>query len=932
MVIKCCVPYCNEEATSGFHNFPADKKRRLCWLKAIQVFHFDEATISKSFRKICGKHFAPSDYQQHANGLVRLKYNAVPNQNLPDSVWMEHCYANRKANETKLFKPIKKQKSQTSIKNCDFIDINFHDPGIAEVAVKHDFEDEVRLLKTPANGKGHKANWNDISELYDINLEGGKKLLPMKITPEHITPNKQKLKVSTAAQVLSQTYGNVMLHCSKYRLLSRDCSGTAQVLLFFNDLFDSMNGSCLKANELKSPVTDGSIHFQYWEYALQMLSKMKFIEKETGKPTNRTKNLQNWQSTIRGFCVLSKKCLSLGMKKIALRTFPIQYGWNIVMLIGKLMYDYLNKCISVLRFNYFQETKLFKPIKKQKSQTSIKNCDFIDINFHDPGIAEVAVKHDFEDEVRLLKITLKGPTTKMFSLNTGLKIIGSASDQDSCNNDGQLLTYKLGGETVVHCYDAPHLLKGTRNNLQTKDLLHFVNKRWSCSDLSLRSVKTPANGKGHKANWNDISELYDINLEGGKKLLPMKITPEHITPNKQKLKVSTAAQVLSQTYGNVMLHCSKYRLLSRDCSGTAQVLLFFNDLFDSMNGSCLKANELKSPVTDGSIHFQYWEYALQMLSKMKFIEKETGKPTNRTKNLQNWQSTIRGFCVLSKKCLSLGMKKIALSSADKYEIKNFLINASDVFRSKFPLTTDRKINCFLDPRYKCLKMTLKITSFLVIAEVRNILADITVEDAHEVPTSSSSATPKAKEARFADYETRKGDSKALLPQKENKKWKEENQRLSRFKAYESNEDDLDQNDELTKYLKLSAMKSSVCIRAGPNNKILEVTDVATFEAFRIYNEYNAHLTKSSCLIIGSRVNAVASTAACNLTENQDDIGSSGDENQVKANIKSEPSANQSEPATFNGPKANDSSDDDNSYSNALEDVAESTTALPRRSE
>ncbi|KAJ6603993.1 Hemolysin E, chromosomal [Pseudolycoriella hygida] len=42
-----------------------------------------------------------------------------------------------------------------------------------------------------------------------------------------------------------------------------------------------------------------------------------------------------------------------------------------------------------------------------------------------------------------------------------------------------------------------------------------------------------------------------------------------------------------------------------------------------------------------------------------------------------------------------------------------------------------------------------------------------------------------------------------------------------------------------------------------------------------------------------------------VTENQDDVGSSGDENQVEANIKSESSANQSEPATFNEPKAND---------------------------
>lgn len=157
--------------------------------------------------------------------------------------------------------------------------------------------------------------------------------------------------------------------------------------------------------------------------------------------------------------------------------------------------------------------------------------------------------------------------------NSNTKISGGA-------NNGQLLTYKLRDTTVIHCYDIPHLLKGTRNNLQTKNLSHSVFKRWSSTDSN------SINGKeGLKASWDDVKDLYY--LRGSKRLL-LKIYPEHINPERLKMKVSTATQVFSQTYEKVMLHCSQMKQL-RDCSGTAQILMFFNDLFDSMNGSCFYA-------------------------------------------------------------------------------------------------------------------------------------------------------------------------------------------------------------------------------------------------------------------------------------------------------------------------------------------------------
>ncbi len=95
MVVGCCVPYCKTRSNSGFHNFPANNEIRVLWLKAIKIFQFDEETKPNSFRKICKKHFLPTDYQTHANGIVRLKYGSVPSQHLPNPLWMEHSYVNR---------------------------------------------------------------------------------------------------------------------------------------------------------------------------------------------------------------------------------------------------------------------------------------------------------------------------------------------------------------------------------------------------------------------------------------------------------------------------------------------------------------------------------------------------------------------------------------------------------------------------------------------------------------------------------------------------------------------------------------------------------------------------------------------------------------------------------------------------------------------
>lgn len=256
----------------------------------------------------------------------------------------------------------------------------------------------------------------------------------------------------------------------------------------------------------------------------------------------------------------------------------------------------------------------------------------------------------------------------------GLKVIASTCDQVGTNvsalnhlidptydakkpkkQDGKIYKYTIRNVEIIHCFDLPHLIKVIRNNLQTKDIIHHILKRWSIFDND-----NCIDVKSYTATWDDIVDVYKFDSMGSQKLLK-KITDEHIQPNKLKMKVSVAVQVFSQSYGNVMQYFSKQKCFPKDCSGTAQVLLFFNDLFDSLNGSGdPQTDSLFGSVNENAIHFVFWDYALSVLSKMSFIDKITKKANNRSSVILKFMSTIRGYIELTRICLNMNMKNVAL--------------------------------------------------------------------------------------------------------------------------------------------------------------------------------------------------------------------------------------------------------------------------------
>lgn len=256
----------------------------------------------------------------------------------------------------------------------------------------------------------------------------------------------------------------------------------------------------------------------------------------------------------------------------------------------------------------------------------------------------------------------------------GLLVIGSLSDQVNINvsavnilvnpnnpktkPNGEIIKYRIRDVVIVHCWDPPHLIKVVRNNLLVKDLTHYVDKRWTISDTKIDTCvkKIPV----QCASWSHIEELYQSDILSTHRMLE-NLSDEHIKPVKKKMKVSVATQVLSQTVGEAILLCISNDQLPANYCDTANILLFFNDLYDSVNGGGEpEVDSLKGSIEENSIHFAYWEYALSKLKDMNFVNRSDGKINNNSSVLRKFESTIRGYIEITRICLNANMPQVSL--------------------------------------------------------------------------------------------------------------------------------------------------------------------------------------------------------------------------------------------------------------------------------
>ncbi|XP_071554020.1 uncharacterized protein [Temnothorax nylanderi] len=195
-------------------------------------------------------------------------------------------------------------------------------------------------------------------------------------------------------------------------------------------------------------------------------------------------------------------------------------------------------------------------------------------------------------------------------------------------------------QDIIPLFDPPHLIKGIRNNLLNNDL------EFDCEEGEERKF----------ASWEIIEQAYHMDLTHSMYRLMPKITAEHIIKSKmKKKKVKNAAQVLSTTMGGFIHHHTKLegyvntiygplKMPEKKGRDTAEIILFFDRLFDSVNGHTLKPEKpLRVAISHNSPHFPFWERAVKRLQRMRFVDRRNKNQLRDSDILKNWVSTIRGL-------------------------------------------------------------------------------------------------------------------------------------------------------------------------------------------------------------------------------------------------------------------------------------------------
>lgn len=112
--------------------------------------------------------------------------------------------------------------------------------------------------------------------------------------------------------------------------------------------------------------------------------------------------------------------------------------------------------------------------------------------------------------------------------------------------------------------------------------------------------------------------------------------------------------------------------IPRDSTDTADLLMFFDKLFDSVNGSFskpLKGKVYRSAVKPKSPHHMLWYKSLPVLKSMRFVN---GRGRGAVvPSISSWIKTIEAFQQITKKLNSLGLNSLLLRNFNQDPLENF---------------------------------------------------------------------------------------------------------------------------------------------------------------------------------------------------------------------------------------------------------------------
>ncbi|XP_048477777.1 uncharacterized protein LOC119693658 [Plutella xylostella] len=218
--------------------------------------------------------------------------------------------------------------------------------------------------------------------------------------------------------------------------------------------------------------------------------------------------------------------------------------------------------------------------------------------------------------------------------------------------------FEINGQQIIPLFDTPHLIKGIRNNLMTKNLKCQIDEK----------IKI--------AKWEHIIKLHQENpAYKGIKLIK-NLTEAHVDPKKlRKMKVKMATQVFSKTVGTNMGYLADKGILPIECKDTADILLFFDELFDSLNGSYDNSKKrcgkiLLKAVTPKSEHSKVWARAKKVLKTMKFVTNQGREGS--VPSITNWLRTLNNVELLKNQLIDEHkIKSIWMRHFNQDPLENF---------------------------------------------------------------------------------------------------------------------------------------------------------------------------------------------------------------------------------------------------------------------
>ena len=186
------------------------------------------------------------------------------------------------------------------------------------------------------------------------------------------------------------------------------------------------------------------------------------------------------------------------------------------------------------------------------------------------GIFWKAVLYLEQINLHVIAATADGasPNRRFFRMN---KLLQGPSDVEVVHRAKNI--YAKEERYIYFFADTPHLIKTARNCLSNSGSGRATRYMWNSGFFIL---------------WSHITQLYDEQLECGLKLAP-KLSSDHVnlTPY-SVMRVNLAAQVLSDTVGNVLK-----QFMQPEAEGTANFCLMMDKFFDCLNVRNKKEHEQK---------------------------------------------------------------------------------------------------------------------------------------------------------------------------------------------------------------------------------------------------------------------------------------------------------------------------------------------------